>query len=172
MAVATRRPLIAAGLLIGAGLGGFVDGIVFHQILQWHNMLSARLPPVDAATIKVNMVWDGLFHAGVWLLTALGIAALWRAGSRVDASWSGRVLLGAALAGWGSFNLVEGLLDHHLLALHHVYEYTADPLPWDLAFLASGVLLVAIGAALVRSAGGARNVARAAALTPPHQPPP
>jgi uncharacterized membrane protein len=27
-----------AGLLIGIGMGGFVDGIVLHQIAQWHNM--------------------------------------------------------------------------------------------------------------------------------------
>jgi uncharacterized membrane protein len=164
MATLTRGPLLAAGLLIGAGLGGFVDGIVFHQILQWHNMLSARLPPVDVPAIKINMVWDGLFHAGVWVMTALGIAALWGAGTRVDANWSGRVLLGAALAGWGLFNLVEGLLDHHLLQLHHVYEYAADPLPWDLAFLASGVLLLLVGGVLIHS-GRALRTTRAS-LTP------
>ncbi len=28
------------GLLLGIGLGGFVDGIVLHQILQWHHMLT------------------------------------------------------------------------------------------------------------------------------------
>ena len=27
-----------AGILIGIGMGGFVDGIVLHQIAQWHNM--------------------------------------------------------------------------------------------------------------------------------------
>jgi len=36
-----RRPLIIAGLLLGIDLGGFADGILFHQILQIHNMLSA-----------------------------------------------------------------------------------------------------------------------------------
>ncbi len=39
MADMTRSPLIAAGVLMGAGLGGFVDGIALHQILQWHMML-------------------------------------------------------------------------------------------------------------------------------------
>ena len=28
------RPLLAAGALLGIGMGGFVDGILFHQILQ------------------------------------------------------------------------------------------------------------------------------------------
>ena len=35
-----RRPPIAAGLLLGVGLSGCVDGIVFHQILQWDHMLT------------------------------------------------------------------------------------------------------------------------------------
>ncbi len=39
-------PLVAAGLVLGVGFGGFVDGIVLHQILQWHNMLSSVVPPV------------------------------------------------------------------------------------------------------------------------------
>jgi uncharacterized membrane protein len=33
-------PSKASGLLFGIGLGGFLDGIVLHQILQWHHMLS------------------------------------------------------------------------------------------------------------------------------------
>jgi hypothetical protein len=42
----TRRPLIiASGILIGAGLGGFLDSIVFQRIFQIHNMLSATIPP-------------------------------------------------------------------------------------------------------------------------------
>jgi uncharacterized membrane protein len=28
------------GLLLGLGLGGFIDGIVMHQILQWHHLLT------------------------------------------------------------------------------------------------------------------------------------
>ena len=26
--------------LMGVGLGGFIDGILLHQILQWHHMLT------------------------------------------------------------------------------------------------------------------------------------
>jgi uncharacterized membrane protein len=36
-----RSPPVAPALLLGIGLGGFVDGIVLHQILQWHHMLTA-----------------------------------------------------------------------------------------------------------------------------------
>ncbi|HLL18738.1 MAG TPA: DUF2243 domain-containing protein [Rubrivivax sp.] len=146
------RPLIAAGLLLGAGLGGFFDGIVFHQLLQWHNMLSARIPPVDLLGAKLNMFWDGVFHAAVWLMTVAGLVLLFRAGRPPRTVWSGRTLLGAALMGWGAFNLIEGLVDHHLLQLHHVREDSLNPLPADLAFLASGVVLLVFGWLLVRSA--------------------
>ena len=32
----------APALLLGLGLGGFVDGIVLHQVLQWHHMLTGE----------------------------------------------------------------------------------------------------------------------------------
>jgi uncharacterized membrane protein len=144
-------PLIAAGVLIGAGLGGFVDGIVLHQILQWHHMLSAKMPPDNLVATKVNMYWDGIFHAAVWVLTVVGLRMLWTAGSRPDVPWSGATFLGGLSLGWGLFNVVEGLIDHELLGLHHVYEYTPNKLPWDLAFLVFGVLLLLLGCILIRA---------------------
>jgi uncharacterized membrane protein len=144
-------PLIAAGVLIGAGLGGFVDGIVLHQILQWHHMLSAKLPPDNLVATKVNMYWDGIFHAAVWVLTVVGLRMLWTAGSRPDVPWSGTTFVGGLSLGWGLFNVVEGIIDHELLGLHHVYEYTPSKLPWDLSFLAFGVLLLLLGGVLIRN---------------------
>ncbi len=146
-----RGPLVSSGVLMGAGLGGFVDGIVLHQMLQWHNMLSARVSASTLVGAKINMFWDGVFHAGVWLLTAIGLALLFHAGTRRDVVWSARVFLGALLCGWGLFNLVEGLIDHQILGLHHVHEYASNKLFFDLAFLAFGLLLVVVGAVLIRS---------------------
>ena len=146
-----RAPLIAAALLLGAGLGGFVDGIVLHQILQWHNMLSAQLPPDTLVRAKVNMYWDGLFHAAVWVLTAIGLALLWQATGRPDVPRSSRTLWGGLLLGWGLFNVIEGIIDHEILNLHHVYEYTPHHLPADLAFLGFGAALLLAGAALLRA---------------------
>lgn len=146
-----RTPLVAAGILLGAGLGGFVDGIVLHQILQWHNMLSGQMPPDTLVRAKVNMYWDGLFHAAVWVLTACGLAMLWAATGRADVPHSGRTLGGGLLLGWGLFNVVEGVIDHELLGLHHVYEYTHNHLPADLGFLAFGLALLLAGGALVRA---------------------
>jgi len=145
-----RRPLIAAGTIIGIGMGGFVDGILFHQILQLHNMLSARIPPTSLENVKTTMVWDGLFHALTWVMTAGGIAMLWHAGRRRDVPWSGRTFLGSTLAGWGLFNLVEGILDHHILNLHHVVERLGVSV-YDYAFLASGVLFLLLGWGLIKS---------------------
>jgi uncharacterized membrane protein len=135
---------------MGSGLGGFIDGIVFHQILQVHNMLSARIPPDTLLNAKINMVWDGAFHALVWVLTASGLAMLWGVGSRGDVPWSGRTFAGSLLMGWGLFNVVEGIIDHHLLGIHHVVERLHES-GYDYAFLAFGVLLLAIGASVVRA---------------------
>jgi len=33
-------PVIAAATFLGLGLGGFIDGILLHQLLQWHQMIS------------------------------------------------------------------------------------------------------------------------------------
>lgn len=148
----TIKPLTTAGAVIGIGMGGFVDGILFHQIFQFHNMLSARIPTDTLIGAKVNMVWDGLFHAGVWTATAIGIAMLWRAVTGADVLLSGRALFGSILLGFGLFNLVEGLIDHHILGIHHVYERMGLSM-WDYLFLASGVALIATGWLMIREVG-------------------
>lgn len=144
-------PIVAAGILLGIGLGGFLDGIVLHQILQWHNMLSSVVVPVDLVSMKVNMVWDGIFHLFTWLMMASGLFVLWRAGWRRDVPWSTPMFTGSLLLGWGLFNLVEGIIDHHLLAIHHVHP-GVNELAWDLGFLAFGALLSVIGAVQIRRA--------------------
>lgn len=156
-----RRPLIAAATLLGIGMGGFVDGIVFHQLLQFHNMLSAPgyypKTGVDphrlVVNMEINMFWDGLFHVLTWIMTTAGLAMLWRAGQRPDVPWSTRTMVGGLSLGWGLFNLIEGVIDHHILHIHHITE-TEDHLIWDIAFLASGVLLIGIGWAFIRAGSG------------------
>ena len=150
----TQLSLTPAGIVLGLGLGGFVDGIVLHQVAQWHNMLSStdRWPATTLEGMEANMRGDGLFHAATWILVALGVWLLWHA-LRGGARRSGRELVGWMLAGWGIFNLVEGVIDHAILGLHHVRE-GGNELPWDLGFLAFGVVLVVGGWLLVRSARG------------------
>jgi uncharacterized membrane protein len=145
------RPLVASGIMLGIGMGGFVDGIVFHQLLQMHNMMSAKYPPDSVVNLEINMFWDGLFHALTWTMTALGIVMLWKTVKRSDVLLSDRALVGSLALGWGLFNLVEGVINHHLLEIHHVRE-GGDHRAWDIAFLLSGIVLVGFGLALVRSA--------------------
>jgi len=145
-----RGAIISAGILLGTGLGGFVDGIVLHQILQWHNMLSSVRPPTTLVEMKYNMVWDGLFHAFTWIMTALGVARLWSAGKRADVPWSTRTFVGSLLIGWGLFNFIEGVIDHQLMGIHHVHPGEGQ-LAWDLGFLALGLLMLAGGYALTHA---------------------
>jgi uncharacterized membrane protein len=154
-----RRSITVPGLLLGLGLGGFIDGIVLHQVLQWHHMLTdygehASFPVTTVGSLEDNTLWDGLFHSSTWLLVTVGLFLLWRAvGRGARAGW--RTLIGLLLAGWGLFNVVEGIVDHHLLTVHHVRDDVADPMWWDLGFLAFGAVLVVVGLALHRS--GARR---------------
>ncbi len=145
------KPLVIAGTFLGIGMGGFVDGILFHQILQFHAMLSARLPKTSIPNIEINMFWDGLFHALTWTMTAIGLALLWRAVKRADVPLAGKTLVGSLFLGWGLFNLIEGVIDHHLLNLHHVVERLGVSV-FDYSFLASGLIFIIGGIVAIRSA--------------------
>lgn len=48
------------------------------------------------------------------------------------------------LVGWGAFNLVEGLVDHVILGIHHARDGLGGPVGWDLAFVALGALQVSV----------------------------
>ena len=113
----------AAGILFGLGLGGFFDGIVLHQVLQWHHMLtSAGYPPDSVENLEVNTFFDGLFHVATYVFVLLGLAVLWRTAHHAHLWWSWKLLVGTLLIGFGLFNLVEDVVDHHLLGIHHVNE--------------------------------------------------
>jgi uncharacterized membrane protein len=138
--------------VMGLGLGGFLDGIVLHQILQWHHMLTdaGDHPSTTVAGLEANTLADGFFHLGTWLLVAAAMLLLLRSWQRGELAPPWRLHFGMLLAGWGAFNLVEGLVDHQLLGLHHVRDDLGAPLGWDLAFLLLGALMVGIGLALAR----------------------
>ena len=108
-----------AGILIGISMGSFVDGIVLHQIVQWHNMLPNIVPPHTMDTMRVNMTWDGLFHALTWIVTLVGILRLRSAASAGATMPSLQVFAGQLILGWGVFNLIEGVIDHQILGIHN-----------------------------------------------------
>jgi uncharacterized membrane protein len=158
--VAPPRSIRLPGIVLGVGLGGFLDGILLHQLLQWHHLLTSTdtdnigvkyYSPHTVSGLQMNTVWDGIFHTVCWLSVLTGLGLLY---SRVTQSrrrvWTSRVLWGWILVGWGLFNLVEGIIDHHILGIHHVHG-GPDQLWWDLAFLALGGALAAGGYLLQRS---------------------
>jgi uncharacterized membrane protein len=148
---AGQRASRSPGILLGAGLGGFVDGILLHQIAHWHNMASSAVPPVTLEAMQQNMAWDGWFHAAVWVFTLVGIYWLLndaRRGARLPTPKS---LTGLLFIGWGLFNLVEGLIDHHVLGLHHVRDLPAHVPLYDWLFLGiGGVGFMLLGRAMSR----------------------
>ncbi len=149
--------VVGPGLLLGFGLGGFVDGILLHQVLQWHHMVTgsgpdaARYPDTTVEGLRVNTLLDGVFHAATWAWVVLGVVGLWLRLRGARHALPVAALVGLLLAGWGVFNVVEGVLNHHLLGLHHVRS-GAHQTAYDLAFLALGVMLAVGGWLVYRSA--------------------
>lgn len=147
------------GIVLGVGMGGFVDGILLHQVLQWHHMLSGTdqdrvgimyYDPDTVSGLRMNTVWDGLFHTVCWLAVLIGLALLYaRVTHNRRRVWTSRVLWGWMLVGWGLFNIVEGILDHHVLGIHHVRPGNGQ-VWWDIGFLLLGVLLIVVGHLLQR----------------------
>ncbi len=139
--------LAAAVLILGFALGGFIDGIVLHQTLQWHHMVSdTQFVPTSLRNLEINTTADGFFHLMIWMLTITGLAMIWRQGRQHFGPWPVGVLVGGLLTGWGIFNLVEGTVNHHILGIHHVREGSPGyELAWDLGFLAFGAALLLIG---------------------------
>ncbi len=158
------RAIRLPATILGVGLGGFVDGILLHQLLQWHHMLSSTdtdnvgVPTYSPDTVpglRMNTVWDGLFHTFTWLAVLVGLGLLYsRVTSARGRAWSSRALWGWVLVGWGLFNLVEGVVDHHLLGIHHVHGGPYQ-LWWDLGFLVLGAALCVAGWLVQRGAAPA-----------------
>ena len=150
----------APGFWLGLGLGGFLDGIVLHQVLQWHHLLSDTTdhPTSTIQGLEANTLADGLFHLATWVFVIVGMALTVRAWQQRQLAppWIGHA--GMLLVGWGVFNVVEGVIDHQILQIHHVRDDLGGPLAWDLGFLIFGALLVLLGAAMVEGSAPVRAV--------------
>lgn len=143
-------PLALPGIILGVGLGGFFDGIFLHQVFQWHHMFSTVFSVDTVSGLRMNTLGDGLFHVVTWLAVLAGLGILYhRVTEDRRRVWGSRVLWGWMLVGWGLFNLVEGIVDHEILAIHHV-RMGADHVWWDMGFLALGMILIVIGWLMAR----------------------
>lgn len=135
-----HHPLIAASLL-GFALGGFFDGVLLHQILQWHHLLSGI--EAISSQLELQILADGLFHAAMYGVLLIGLVLLYRSRRvRLGASQ----MFGAAALGFGVWHGLDALLSHWLLGLHRIRMDTDLPLAWDLGWLlVFGVLPAALG---------------------------
>jgi uncharacterized membrane protein len=149
-----------AGLLLGFALGGFFDGILLHQILQWHHLLSA-LEGEPFTDLRFQVLADGVFHALMYLVALVGLWLLWRVRRELAAPGAGRLLIANALIGFGLWHIVDGIISHWLLGIHRIRMDSPNPLLWDLIwFTAFGVLFVVAGWWLRRRPGDGTPAAR------------
>lgn len=146
----TARPvpfkeLKLAGFMLGFGLGGFFDGILLHQILQWHHLLSG----IQASLfqdIRIQILADGLFHALMYLVTGLGLWMLCRNRKDFGEAGADRLLASKALIGFGVWHILDSILSHWILGIHRIRMDVENQLFWDLLwFFVFGVAFLIIG---------------------------
>jgi uncharacterized membrane protein len=144
------RSIIVAGTVLGIGFGGFFDGIVLHQLLQWHHLVSNIYPPTDLEALELNTLWDGIFHSAMYIVVAVGLVLLWRALRQTDHPDALRVLVGAILLGAGIFHIFDSIVNHWVLGIHHIRPGPNEVL-YDLAFFAIGLVLFGVGLISIRN---------------------
>lgn len=131
-----------AAILLGVAMGGFLDGILLHQILQWHHLLSA-LAEGHFKDLRVQILADGLFHMLLYIVLAIGLLLLWQSPKSSRSHITCYFLIG-----FGIWHILDGLLSHWLFGIHRIRPQSDSPLFWDLLFfIALGVIPVVIGLA-------------------------
>ena len=145
----------SAAFVLGFGLGGFFDGILLHQVLQWHHLLSL-VPGEAMRDIRNQILADGLFHVGMYAITAAGLWMLWRRRAALRDSGGARVA-GGALLGFGAWNIVDVVFFHWTLGIHRIRVDVSNPMAYDIGWLLIFGLAVAGAGLLVlrrRADGG------------------
>ena len=132
--------------IAGFGVGGLVDVLVFHLVLQWHHLVSAFVTPNTLQGLRTNLYYDGLFSLAMVAVTVLGCALVWRGLDRSEERHSPIRSLGGVLVGAGAFNAFDGIVDHYVLHVHDVVHGTQAFNPhWvgaSLLLLGAGILLL------------------------------
>ena len=152
-----------AGFLLGFALGGFFDGILLHQVLQWHHLLSN----VEAAALqdlRAQVLADGLFHVLMYVLAAIALVLLWKRRVEYAAAGADVQLWSLALVGFGTWHIVDSIVSHWVLGIHRIRVDSPNPLFWDLLwFFVFGVVPAVAGWLLRRRGPGAPGRGRRAA---------
>ena len=137
-----------AGYLLGFSAGGFFDGILLHQILQWHHLLSG-MTRAPFTNLRGQILVDGLFHAAMYVIAAIGILKLLQARYVLVDRSADRLLFADFLIGFGFWHVLDAVLSHWILGLHRIRMDVPNPLLWDvLWFVVFGLAFLALGLAL------------------------
>jgi len=159
-----RRSLLVAGGVIGVALGGFFDGILLHQILQWHHVLSL-VPGEALRDLRNQVLADGAFHVLMYLIAGLGLGLLWRARVGLVDAGAGRRLAGSVLFGFGLWQFIDVVIFHWIAGIHRTRVDVENPLAWDIGWLVALCLPPTIaGFWLARQAGPPAGGSSASAL--------
>jgi uncharacterized membrane protein len=142
--MSAQRALFVSGFVLGVGFGGFFDGIVLHQLLQWHHVASSLIPPDGADALAMNTFWDGVFHMAMYAVAVLGLVLLWRALTRPGVRFDPRLIVCAIAIGFGAFHVFDSVVFHWLLDLHHIC-YGPNQALCDGGYFAIGLVLIAAG---------------------------
>jgi len=152
-----------AATVLGFALGGFFDGILLHQVLQWHHFLSL-VPGEQYQNLEAQVLADGLFHIAIYMIAIAALLMLWRHGDRRPAD---RILLAWAVLGFSIWQFVDVVLVHWVVGIHRVRVGVPNPLLWDLGWLVVfGVTSLVLGIWLLVRSGtdGGGHGQRATAL--------
>jgi uncharacterized membrane protein len=134
------------GGLVGIGVAGFIDEVIFHQLLHWHHFY-------DRSTPAAGLVSDGLFHALSWFSVVGGLfvlADLRRWGSLSRTHWMSGLFLGL-----GGFQLYDGTIQHKLMRLHQI-RYRVTLWPYDLSWNVLAIIALIVAIVLFRRAEATR----------------
>jgi uncharacterized membrane protein len=149
---------------LGFAMSGFFDGILLHQILQWHHLLSGLQSP-RFGDLRVQVLADGLFHALMYVVAVAGLYMLYRARAELTLKGGGRRLLANFWIGFGTWHVVDAVLSHWVTRIHRIRMDSAYPLAWDLAWLAVfGLVPLALGWWMRRHPGSNGATPRGLAL--------
>src|SRR4051794_38108017 len=126
------RALWGAALL-GIALGGLFDGILLHQVLQWHHLLSL-VGNESLQDIRVQVLADGLFHILMYAVACVGLWLLWSA-RRSEAGPTSSSVLGWVLLGFGVWQVIDVVLFHWIVRIHRIRGDVPDPIWWDFGWM-------------------------------------
>lgn len=130
-----ENKILLSGVFIGIGVMALIDEIIFHQLLQWHHFF-------DFNTMQFGIFSDGLLNSFALFAIVAGIFLFAHVTKMYSYSllrwWSGIFI------GLGSFQLFDGIVSHKLLQIHQI-RYGVELLPYDIAWIASAILLLAVG---------------------------